>query len=181
MLKQLINPKSDTYLKVKNHVLTSNFNWYYEDHFIGHDSTSYGRFSGGDLQKYNDISFLTHPILSRPLPGRKWSAVTSDFINPVSELINEIDKVNQLKIRYIIRINANMIFPSSGKQYTIPHTDHDFPHKNMLIYLTDAGGETFFGKEVHYPKEDDIIIGEGLHHFRLPKKDRRIVLVLTYF
>ena len=63
---------------------------------------------------------------------------------------------------------------------TLPHTDHDFPHKNMLIYLTDAGGSTFVEGEEFAPEEDDVIIFQGEHWHELPKQKRRVVLVMTY-
>ena len=59
-------------------------------------------------------------------------------------------------------------------------TASDFPHKNMLIYLTDAGGSTFVEGEEFAPEEDDVIMFEGLHWHKLPRKERRVVLVMTY-
>ena len=50
----------------------------------------------------------------------------------------------------------------------------------MLIYLTDAGGSTFVEGEEFAPEEDDVIIFEGMHWHKLPKEERRVVLVMTY-
>jgi hypothetical protein len=52
----------------------------------------------------------------------------------------------------------------------------------MLVYFTDAGGETFVGVESHSPKEDDIIVFDSskLHYMRAPKSKRRVIMVLTY-
>ena len=61
------------------------------------------------------------------------------------------------------------------------HVDHDFPHKNLLIYLTDAGGKTIVGNESHDPKEDDIIMFPGLMHcIETSHTKDRVVLVVTF-
>ena len=82
------------------------------------------------------------------------------------------------------RCNVNAVEPPYDHQYmdaiTQPHMDHEFPHKNMLIYLTDAGGSTIVEGEEFAPEEDDVIIFEGMHWHKLPKKERRVVLVMTY-
>ena len=58
---------------------------------------------------------------------------------------------------------------------------HHFPHKNILLYLTDTGGKTFVEEEYHDPKEDDVIIFSGNHWAELPKTGRRIVIVNTIY
>ena len=80
----------------------------------------------------------------------------------------------------MVRFSENSTHPEQKYIKTSLHTDHDFPHKNMLIYLTDAGGNTFVEDEKFAPEEDDVIIFEGLHWHQLPKHKRRVVLVMTY-
>ena len=60
------------------------------------------------------------------------------------------------------------------------HEDHTFPHKNVLVYLTDAGGETYVGDDVFYPEEDSVLLFQGPHCHAMPKDKRRVVLVATY-
>ena len=75
----------------------------------------------------------------------------------------------------------NAVAPSDKRNIiSVPHEDHEYPHKNMLIYLTDAGGSTFVEGEEFAPEEDDVIIFEGIHWHELPKQKRRVVLVMTY-
>jgi len=85
----------------------------------------------------------------------------------------------------VYRINANAVHPVESNILTVPHNDHEFPHKNMLIYLTNTGGDTIVfdegGKKHHFtPVEDDIVVFEGLHCMVPPKSGRRVVLVATY-
>ena len=78
-------------------------------------------------------------------------------------------------------MNVNLTYPIPGVKQSPPHVDHPFPHKNMLIYLTDAGGKTVIGNDSHNPREDDIIIFGGEEHFHYyPQQKNRIVLVVTY-
>ena len=75
--------------------------------------------------------------------------------------------------------------PSSSKntQPSPLHRDHDFPHTNMIVYLTDCnGGPTMvYGQDdYYYGKEDDVYIFEGLHQHKLPTSNRRVVLVYTF-
>ena len=75
-------------------------------------------------------------------------------------------------------MNANSIPAQDG--CIAPHVAHTFPHKNLIVYLNDAGGKTFVGDEVHDPKEDDVVIFSGIHNNERPKNTRRVVLVATY-
>ena len=62
---------------------------------------------------------------------------------------NYESKLFQYKIP--LRINFNLTFPFGDKP-SIPHVDHNFPHKNMLIYFTDTGGDTIIGGDNFTPK-----------------------------
>ena len=77
-------------------------------------------------------------------------------------------------------LNATHPHPEQTSLKTSLHNDHNFPHKNMLVYLTDAGGSTFVEGEEFAPEEDDVIIFQGEHWHELPKQKRRVVLVMTY-
>jgi len=110
--------------------------------------------------------------------------VSSGFINLVHDALVEVVNFNNLTLNSFIRINANCVHPTKTNNLTVPHYDHKFDHFNMIIYLNDAGGETVVlenGNRIeHHPKEDDIILFQGLHCHRPPKEKRRIVLVTTF-
>ena len=77
------------------------------------------------------------------------------------------------------RININATEPGM-KGYGYPHVDHEFPHKNLIVYLTDSGGQTVCEGEVYNPEEDDIITFEGRNYQGLSNTKRRIVVVANY-
>jgi len=78
-------------------------------------------------------------------------------------------------------MNANCVHSDSVYQYSLPHIDHRFPHKNIIVYLTNSGGNTIIEEVPYEPKEDDVLIFEGEHYIEKPKASRRIVLVSTIF
>ena len=176
-MKILNNPQTSNYADLKNFILGDSFPWFWNDHFVYKGNTDYFK-DGTDAQ---DIPFFTHSFLNRPKhTGEKYPTVNSPHIGPVSNVVNEIFDFNSIKVKCVYRMNANLMQPQKGNQKTFAHIDHDFPHKNLIVYLTNVGGETVCGEERHDPKENDIISFEGIHYNMLPKKGRRIVLVATY-
>ena len=82
-----------------------------------------------------------------------------------------------------------MLFILPKKKLPSPlHVDHNFPHKNMLVYLTDPqGGSTIVededtNRKEYLAKEDNVLLfdGQSAHCARPPSKDVRIVLVFTF-
>ena len=79
-------------------------------------------------------------------------------------------------------MNANAVYPTEKNLPSPVHVDHEFPHKNLLIYLTDPqGGTTIVEGKEYLAKEYDVILFDGKPHCaRPPSKDIRIVLVFTF-
>ena len=92
--------------------------------------------------------------------------------------------MNNMEISCLYRANANLLPPPSSflkSKRTMEHVDHNFPHKNLLIYLTNAGGRTIVGNEAHDPKEDDIVMFPGfMHCVETSHTKNRVVLVATF-
>ena len=84
--------------------------------------------------------------------------------------LKEILEFNDIKIKGLYRINANLTFPTAPLLPSIPHVDHDFPHENILIYLNDTGGDTVVDGEHYSPHEDDVITFGGEKHYMYPQK-----------
>ena len=183
MIRKLHNPKSELYYHLKEFIQTTHFPWSYSAKSTPMDEES---------SEYQDFPFYSHRFINRPRWGTLsarylYPEVCSDLTDKFYPLLEEIFYVNKIRVGCICRFNANCQHPiPDDDRPSIPHYDHPFRHKNMLIYLTPAGGETLIMDDggnitdVHDPKEDDIIIFEGLHCYRAPKKDLRIVLVVTY-
>ena len=116
-----------------------------------------------------------------------FSEIVSNYFDQAYRILLEILKYNDLHINYFLRINANITHNYGSGIACSPHYDHDFPHKNLLIYLNQASGPTVVinnenkTEEYFHPKEDAIITFEGKHyHYQPNVGERRIVLVATY-
>jgi len=170
--KFLKNPKTDTYKNFKNLVLSGDFPWFrvahtaFEDHQEGHE----------------DFPFLSHKFLTRPLDSCLYSKVNSQYVEHMQEVFREIVLSNDLDPQVIYRMNANAVHPTENNLPSPLHVDHNFPHNNMIIYLTDPqGGSTMVEGKEYMAQEDDVLIFDGKPHCaRPPRKDVRIVLVITF-
>tara|TARA_B100001142_G_C14112819_1_gene569853 strand:+ start:156 stop:647 length:492 start_codon:yes stop_codon:yes gene_type:complete len=162
-MKELVVPKTPDYLRLKNLVLGEFFPWFRTQN------------------KLDSFYFHSHTFLQRP----------EVFGFPVKEcqhlelfqvVFTQICQHNEdIGFNYLLRMNANAIdvLPTNPKISAV-HEDHPFPHKNVIIYLTDAGGDTIAGDESFSPTEDSACLFEGPHCHAMPEKDRRVVLVVTY-
>tara|TARA_B100001113_G_scaffold316514_1_gene283333 strand:- start:10 stop:543 length:534 start_codon:yes stop_codon:yes gene_type:complete len=175
MIKRLANAKTELYRQCKELIYDENFPWYFTKRTLAPDLQY-------DRTKYREISFFTHSLLVRPhsSTGHRYPIQQSEYLEHFERMLMEIFELNQIQIGCFFRVCLNLVYPSGGRQLTIPHKDHFYPHKNVLVYLTDSGGETYCEGDVHDPVEDDVIIFEGEHYHKLPENNARIVLVATY-
>ena len=197
-IKKLKNPRSKLYYDLKRHILSPEFEWnYLEDSVTPNDKDMV--LWKEEVNKYIDKEFIiqnphiyTHPFLLRSLPKSStcWNQrvypemTNSTYMDQLSMICCDIFNINGFSntdFNMMCRCSVNAVAPSDKRNIiSVPHEDHEYPHKNMLIYLTDAGGSTFVEGEEFAPEEDDVIIFEGIHWHELPKKERRVVLVMTY-
>ena len=182
MIIELKNPKTEDYLTFKKEVLSNTFPWYWNENSVDVDILK----EKGELKK---IPFLGHSILKRPCdPGdyRIYPNPNSSFSDLSNIILNQIFYINGINFNCVLRINLNLTIPVLGIESTKPHIDHEFPHKNMLIYLNKSDGDTILCDDNNVkndnftPKEDSIILFEGRHYHNLPKEGRRVVLICTF-
>jgi hypothetical protein len=170
----LKNPKTDTYNRFKDLVLSQNFSWFRWSETIE---------GGSQLQKgYEDFPFLSHRFLTRPLNSCLYSQINSEYVEHMQQVFREIADFNGLDPQIIYRMNANAVHPTENNLPSPVHVDHTFPHNIMIIYLTDPqGGSTIVEGKEYMANEDDVLIFDGKPHcVRPPRKDIRIVLVITF-
>jgi len=208
-IRKLYNPKTINYSNFKKKVLAGNFKWEYL-----HDTLGFGKDNATGEDALSNIKCLTpeqkkeknwggfpmyhHCILQRAeasiaaigrplyfpaLPEPDYP--TQELAIEASMLVTDIFKANRIKLNMIFRMHLNAVNPQSKILTGLPHTDHDYPHYNLLMYFTDAGGETFvqdgqYSFESYDPQEDDCVIFDGVHYHETPKEKRRVVLVVTY-
>ena len=186
-IERLMNPKTQHYLKWKEWVLSNKFTWnlykkQQPDSFHKTDPDSKSRFYSPkmNLDKMGHAQTFIHPLLGRPNDDEPFPQPFPDFSDGL-QVVKEIFSHNNIRINCLYRMAGNMVPPDPNVETTFIHVDHGYPHLNMLVYLTDVGGETICEDGYHDPKEDDIIIFEGYHTHNVPKKDNRVILVTTFF
>ena len=168
LIEKLHNPKTRNYIDLKNIIFDSNFPW-----FIGNAQP-------GDAK--NVLSYFSHTFLQRTDGGNQLYPETCSNHTPlVGNVFKEIFYANNIDAFCIYRMNVNLLPPIFPVQRTKEHVDHEFPHSNILIYLTNAGGRTIVGNEAHDPKEDDIIMFPGcMHCVETSHNKDRVALVVTF-
>ena len=170
MLKVLQNPTTNLYHRFRNLVLSGDFAWHY-----GMSTDTEEENPPGHMH----MEFYGHTFVTRQ-EATYYSESTSVFTSDSIEVLREIIDYNKLFESYVFtRAAANCTFPNEGAQLSQPHVDHNFPHFNLIVYLTDTGGETFVEDEIHIPKIHDVILFRGKHYMKRPTRDRRIILVAT--
>ena len=169
---KLKNPLTPKYQELKMIVLGNNFPWFW-------DTQADGR---SPVKEDNDnFPIYFHSFLYRPTSEHFYSQLTDPNCNLVHSVVVEILKYNNIDFNIIYRMCANCVH-STEKNLSGPvHTDHDFSHKNLIVYLNNfKGGATWCEGKTYNGKEDDIITFEGEHNFYPPTNNRRVVLVATY-
>ena len=167
MIEKLDNPITSDYNDLKNFILSIDFSWF--------------RLSNTTLNIQDDgISFFTHTFLERPEVNLGYSKSNSPYIDGCLKVLHQFITFNNIEFNYFIRASANLVVSSSTVKKTIEHCDHQFPHKNILVYLSESDGDTVVNGEVFSPKENCGIIFTGKHFHYTPTEKDRIVLVGTF-
>ena len=177
MIELIANPKSRQYHTFKNTVIGSNFPWAWIEKTVSADQPI--------PDGHEEFGFYCHSFLRRPGKDLNeksfYSKEESPIVKEAHDLVVEILESNQVRFDLIFRIAVNCVHPTESNKYSPPHEDHNWPHSNLLIYLTDPyKGETVVEDKKFFGKEDDAIIFQGMHYHRPPISNRRIVLVATF-
>lgn len=134
--------------------------------------------------------FFKHTIITR---AETESSVT-EIVSPLHDFFTNIQirfcETYDINIKKIYRQCLNLTFPCEDFEHGDPHVDHNFKHKNMIIYLNDdyEMGETLFfnkhGKIIGEvkPEKGKIVCFDGsiFHSIKWIPKGRRIVFVSTF-
>lgn len=167
MIQKLDNPLTSDYIDLKNFILSIDFPWF--------------RLPNTTLNIKDDgISFFTHTFLERPEANIGYSRANSPYIDGCLKVLHQIVSSNDVEFNYFIRASVNLVSPCLTVKRTVEHCDHQFPHKNILIYLSESDGDTVIDGENFSPQEDCGIIFTGKHYHHTPTDKDRIVLVGTF-
>lgn len=181
----LENPKTDLYKKIKEKILSGNLPWFYSEKTT--ETSEDILHEPKTSEEYSNTPFFSHSVIERPVSKQPFSRVSSYDVQEYVDCILEILEHNNVPLNVIYRMNINRTLYTGSLLYTMPHIDHDFPHNNLLIYLTEVtGGEIKVYKNkkwhIHKPKEDEIVMFSGLHCHRTAQKpnEHRIAIVTTF-
>lgn len=172
VITKLINPKTENYFCLKQEVLGDSFSWYWVNNTT----------EGEEWEDFKNHEYLSHCVLRRPNDfntKRLFPLVSSQYSDMCNIILSEIFEVNNINVNCVLRINFNLTLPISNIP-TVPHYDHPFDHKNLIIFFTESGGKTICEKEIYNPEQDDVILFSGLHYHYLPEKSRRVVMIATF-
>ena len=186
MFQKLINPKTETYKLVKEFALSPEFPWFYVENATPQDVSN---------SEFQTVPFYSHVLIARP----KWQGIGGNYMfpEPQSEqlgqfypLLEEILVANEIPVTTLLRYNVNCTHPQSDDRLSVPHRDHPYPHKNIIVYLEGEGDTVCFPDDIDAPtwanansfspQQDDVVVFEGLHCMRPPETGRRVVLVATF-
>jgi len=184
MLQKINNPKSTSYLNFKDYCNSRHITWNWLEHNV-EQKNNHKNATTVRPESWNDESinfgFYAHLFLIPPHPRALYSTPVDERTLEVHDIIRGILEYNGIKVDIIYRIAVQFVLPTKDEGHSVAHVDHPFPHKNLIIYLTDPeGGSTVCEGEEFLGKEDDVIIFEGEHYMYPPKKGRRMVIVATY-
>jgi|TARA_Y100000015_G_C2379656_1_gene84327 hypothetical protein len=144
--------------------------------------------SSGSLGKQVKDGLLNHLVLPRPEDRSLTENVTSQFYMPTVKILDEFLAAVKIKPYFYLRIAYNLTY-NNGFDKSGPHTDHDYDHKQVIIYLNnieDKNSKTVLlknnkiHKEIKPKQYKGICFGNLKHYNHNPKVGKRIVLIGTF-
>jgi len=134
--------------------------------------------------------WMGHNIISRYDIEKEEPKILSPTYDFFYGVVKRFADTNNIKVNKICRMCLNLSFSNSTNQFfAAPHTDHEFPHNNLILYLTDSSGNTvlFDDQEniIHEeePEKGKMIMFDGsIKHTMRPCKgdEKRLILVTTF-
>ena len=152
---------------IDNTLLGSSFPWYYNASQV----------------EYDERPYLSHALLLRDQ-----NEPNSMYFEWAKELtFNFCDKHN-IPIKLFHRASINLCWPHEKYKGSSVHVDHNFPHKQLIIYLNKSTGDTFIhdkkGKKIlktfKYKQYKAICFDSEMHSMNYPKKGVRLSLIVTF-
>ena len=170
--KKLKNPCTTNYTHLKDYILGPTPGWCFYKHAVLQEPE----------EGYEQPPMMTLHFLSRPEPWGH-SLIASDYFCQAHEFVLELLAVNGVVCNRVLRLAANIMFPTATGKPASPHIDHEeMRHNNLIVYLNDSSGDTVVDGHPCSPKEDEVIMFPGLKHYVVPPStnDYRVVLVATF-
>lgn len=160
---------------IEDGVLGDSFPWFYQKRSIPKNK----KFS---KQSY---PFFSHNLMLRAeSKGNNPGIINSEFFDMFFNIFNRNCKSH----KHLLRMSLNLT-SYNNTEYGDIHVDHDFDHKNMIIYLNKFSNGSTFLFDKNFNKTDEIksdhntgCIFPGLLHSQgfCNVGESRLILVATY-
>ena len=129
---------------------------------------------------------LTHVLINRPEDRADGEFLNSIYGNFFLDVVTSFFKKNNIKYDEILRMCLNFSF-NNGNKKTLSHIDHDYAHKQLIIYLNNCDPESYTviknnKKEIKIkPEIYKGVCFDGVEHYNIsPTYNFRLVLVCTF-
>ena len=164
---------SKTNKKFIKHVFSSFFPFFY------HKSTDSG---------IKDDPYLAHIVIKRPEMRKKTEPYLNSphYYKDVVDILNNFTRKNNITYKEILRASFNFSY-ANGKKTCGWHTDHDFPHWQLVVYLNDCDKDSFTvlkenNKTINIKpaKYKGVCFTRVKHRMIFPKQKERVILVITF-
>jgi len=158
--------------QIENGILSGTFPFYWSEHQVT-----------GDY-----LPALLHAVMGRTTKGHviESDKINSPNFNFCKNVLDTFCNKNNIKYKCIYRASINLTFHIPREHGKI-HEDHDFPHKQFLLYLNDSDGDTLLFndkrkvyKRIKFEQYKGVVFDRCLHTQEYPTKSRRVVLVITF-
>jgi len=134
-----------------------------------------------------DDPYLAHIIIKRPEIRKKTEPfINSPYYEDVVDILNNFCKKNKIEYTKIIRAGFNLTY-ANGKKNCGWHTDHDFAHWQLIVYLNDCDKKSYTvlknkNKIINIKPEKykGVCFNRVKHKMIFPKQKERVVLVITF-
>ena len=136
----------------------------------------------------NEQYYFSHNLMGRdPTKTARMGIVNSPHYITCEQIFKNFCRENNIKVKTIFRASLNLTFHAE-KLHSAIHVDHNFEHKNFIMYLSDSFGDTFIFDEKYNlvtsvkPELYKGIVFDGLPHAQgfCKAGDMRQVLVFTF-
>jgi len=134
--------------------------------------------------KFNDKGYHLINHIKRPedIDGNK-----SEYYWPFVDIVKSFCSKHKIEINKIFRMAVNVTFNNGFVDKCPIHTDHNYNHKQLILYLNDAVGDTVICDNDNKPvivsqpkKYKAICFGKIPHYQYFPIFGVRCVLVVTF-
>ena len=139
------------------------------------------------LWHYNQVPNDTRPFLCHPLVHNTTHKIVSPYATQFIDIFNCCLIKLKLNFNVILRASINVTFPLDDKKYIpIFHKDHDFDHKQFVMYFNNCDGDTEVilnnnNKILIKPEKNKAILFGCLKHRAFsPSTGRRTSFIVTY-